>query len=336
MIKNKINNLIMKEAIKSFPNQLKFEPIIENEKDLTSTKKFIVCGMGGSHLAADLLKTWNPSLNLVIHHDYSLPVLADGLSNYLIIISSYSGNTEEAISGFHEAIAKKLPVACVSTGGKLLELAIKHKKPYIKIPNTGIEPRSALGFSTVSLLKLMKEEQALLEIKRTADIIDINKTEKEGKMLAKKLKDFTPIIYASTRNESVAYNWKIRFNETGKIPAFYNTFPELNHNEMVGFDGEKKTEKLLKNFYFIFLKDGTDHPRILLGMKILKEILEKKDLAVEILELEGKNVWEKVFSSLLIADWAAYYIAQQYGLKAQETEIINRFKNTMRERGKNL
>jgi len=326
----------MKEAIKDFIKQLKFEPIIENREKLISTKNFIVCGMGGSHLAADLLKAWSPSSNLVIHHDYGLPALSDNLNNYLIIISSYSGNTEEAIDGFNEAIAKKLPVACVSTGGKLLELAIKYKKPYIKIPDTGIEPRSALGFSIVSLLKLMKEEQALLEIKKIADDIDVDKAEKEGKILAGKLKNFIPIIYTSTRNEPIAYNWKIRFNETGKIPSFYNTLPELNHNEMVGFDGEKKTEKLLKNFYFIFLEDKTDHPRILLRMEILKEILKKKGFPIETLKLEGKNIWEKIFFCLLTADWTAYYTAQQYGLKARETEIIDRFKKTIKERGGEL
>jgi len=322
----------MEEAIKNFPKQLKFEPVIENKEALVSTKNFIVCGMGGSHLAADLLKIWNPSLNLVIHHDYGLPALTDSLNNYLIIISSYSGNTEEAIDGFNEAIDKKLHVACVCTGGKLLELAIEHKKPYIRMPDTGIEPRSALGFSMVSLLKLIKEEQALLEIKKIADSIDMDKAEKEGRILAEKLKNFIPIIYASTRNEPIAYNWKIRFNETGKIPSFYNTLPELCHNEMVGFDGEKKTKKLLKNFYFIFFEDKTDHPRIILRMEILKEILKKKGFPMEILKLVGKNVWEKIFLSLLIADWTAYYIAEQYGLKAQETEIINKFKNIMKER----
>lgn len=326
----------MKEAIKNFLNQLRFEPTIENKTALISNKNFIVCGMGGSHLAADLLKTWNPSLNLVIHHDYGLPALADKLNKYLIIISSYSGNTEEAIDGFNEAIAKKIPVACVSTGGKLLELAIKYKKPYIKMLDTGIEPRSALGFSIVSLLKIIKEEQALLEIKKIASSIDMDKAEKEGKILAEKLKNFIPIIYASTRNEPIAYNWKIRFNETGKIPSFYNTLPELNHNEMVGFDGEKKTEKLLKNFYFIFLEDKTDHPRILLRMEVLKEILKKKGFSMETLKLEGKNIWEKIFFSLLIADWTAYYIAEQYGLKAQETEIIDKFKNMIREKGGEL
>jgi glucose/mannose-6-phosphate isomerase len=301
----------MEKAIRNFSNQLRFEPIIENKEALISTKNFIVCGMGGSHLAADLLKTWNPSFNLIIHHDYGLPVLSNNLN---------------------KAIAKKLPVACISTDGKLLELAIEYKKPYIRIPDTGIEPRSALGFSIVSLLKLMKEEQALLEIKKIADSIDMDKAEKEGKILAGKLKNFTPIIYASTRNEPIAYNWKIRFNETGKIPSFYNTLPELNHNEMVGFDGEKKTKKLLKNFYFIFIEDKTDHPRILLRMEILKEILKKKGFPMVTLKLEGKNIWEKIFFSLLIADWTAYYIAEQYGLKAQETEIINRFKDIIKER----
>src|SRR3989344_1514552 len=319
----------MKEAIKNSKNQLRFEPIVENKEALTLTKNFIVCGMGGSHIAADLLKTWNPSLNLVIHHDYGLPVLADSLNNYLIIISSYSGNTEEAISSFNEAIAKNLSVACISTGGKLLELAIEHKKPYIKIPNTGIEPRSALGFSVVSLLKIMGEEQALLEIKKTAEILDMNKAEKEGKILAKKLKNFIPIIYSSTKNEPIAFNWKIRFNETGKIPSFINTFPELNHNEMVGLDGNNKTKKLTKHFYFIFLKDKTDHQRTVLRMDISKNIFEKKGFPVETLELEGKNIWEKIFSSLLVADWASYFTAQQYGLEAQETKIISKFKNTL-------
>ena len=323
----------MKKAIKNFPNQLRFEPTIENKEALILTKNFAVCGMGGSHLAADLLKIWNPAFNLVIHHDYGLPVLSGNLNNYLIIISSYSGNTEEVIDSFNEAINKKLQIACVSTGGKLLELAIEYKKPYIRIPDTGIEPRSALGFSIISLLKLMKEEQALLEIKKIAEVIDMDKAEKEGKILAKKLKNFTPIIYTSTKNEPIAYNWKIRFNETGKIPSFYNTFPELNHNEMVGFDGEKKTKKLLKNLYFIFIEDETDHPRILLRMDISKEILGKKGFSMETLKLEGENIWEKIFSSLLLADWTAYFIAQQYGLKAQETEIINKFKNIIRERG---
>ena len=321
----------MKEAIRNFPKQLKFEPKIENVENLRPAKKFIVSGMGGSHLAADLIKTYKPFFDVLIHHDYGLPAVSDDLKNYLTIISSYSGNTEEALDGFNQAISQNLPVAAVSIGGKLLELAKKYKKPYIQMPDTGIEPRSALGFSAVSILKLMGQENALSEIKNIS--FDMEKLKKEGQALAQRIKGHIPVIYTTTNNGPIGYNWKIRFNETGKIPAFYNTVPELNHNEMVGFDREGKSKKLSDNFYFIFLKDKNDHKRNLLRMEIMKEIYEEKGLTVEVLELEGKNTWEKIFTSLTMADWAAFYTAQIYKLEAQETAIITRFKNTIKERG---
>lgn len=324
----------MKEAIRDFIKQLKFKPIIENKENLISAKKFIVSGMGGSHLAADLIKTWQPSFDLIVHHDYGLPKASGDLKNYLITISSYSGNTEEALSGLEEAISKKLPLAAISIGGELLRLAKKYKKPYIQIPDTGIEPRSALGFSLISLLKIMGQEKALSEIKKIS--FNMNDLEQRGKELALRLKNYIPVIYTSTINGPIGYNWKTRFNETGKIPCFYNTVPELNHNEMVGFDREGESKKLSDNFYFIFIKDKNDHKRNSLRMDILKDIYQEKGLPVEIIELKGENIWEKIFSSLLLADWAAYYTAQIYKLEAQETEIITRFKGIIKQRGKML
>jgi len=322
----------MKQAIRDFSKQLKFSPKVENK--LACAKKFIVSGMGGSHLAADLVKAWNPAFDIIVHHDYGLPAISDSLKNYLTIISSYSGNTEEALDGFKQAISKKLPVAAISIGGELLKLAQKHKKPYIQIPDTGIEPRCALGFSMVSLLKIMGQEKALSEIKKAS--FNMLELEQKGKALAQRIKDHIPVIYTSTINGPIGYNWKIRFNETGKIPSFCNTVPEVSHNEIVGFDKEGESKKLSDNFYFIFIKDKTDHKRNLLRMDILKDIYEEKGLKVEIIELAGKNIWEKIFSSLLLADWAAYYTAQIYKLQAQETEIITRFKAIIKEKGGTL
>jgi len=319
----------MEKAIRSFPEQLKFKPKIKNS--LERKKKFIVSGMGGSHLAADLLKTYKPSLDLIVHHDYGLPKISGDLEDYLVIISSYSGNTEEALDGFNLAVKKNLSVACVSTGGELLELAEKYKKPYIKIPDTKIEPRSALGFSLVSLLKIMGERKAFLDIAKSAKNINMSNLRKKGMSLAKRLQGFIPIIYSSTLNESIAYNWKIRFNETGKIPSFCNSFPEINHNEMVGFDGGNKTKKLLKYFYFIFLRDEHDHPKVIVRMNILKDILKNKQFPVKILELNSNNFWEKVFSSLLLADWTSYFTAKNYGLEPEKTEIISEFKNKIKK-----
>jgi glucose/mannose-6-phosphate isomerase len=317
----------MKQAIRDFPKQLKFSPKIEN--DLPKAEKFVVSGMGGSHLAADLIKAWNPDFNITVHHDYGLPPEADDKS--LIIISSYSGNTEEALDGFNEAISRRLPVAAISVGGELLSLAEKYKKPFIRMPDTGIEPRSALGFSTVCLLKMMGQEKALSELKEVS--FDMTDLEHRGNVLAQKLHEHIPVVYTSTANGPIGYNWKIRFNETGKIPCFCNTVPEVNHNEMVGFDREGESGKLSNNFRFIFIRDKKDHKRNLLRMDILKDIYEEKGLKVEVLELAGRNIWEKIFNSLTLADWAAYYTAQFYKLEAQETAIITRFKGIIKEKG---
>ena len=223
----------MEEAILNFAKQFEYEPEIENADKLQKLEKFILVEMGGSHLQGELLKSVRPAFDLVVHRDYGLPELSESaLKNSLIIASSYSGNTEETISAFEEAIEKGYPVAASSIGGKLIELAKQHEVPYVQIPDTGIQPRSALGFTFKTLAKLTGQEEVLRDAATLASQLAPEEYEEKGKALAATLKGSVPVIYSSRRNESVAYNWKIKFNETGKVPAFYNVFPELNHNEM--------------------------------------------------------------------------------------------------------
>ncbi|MEK7451403.1 MAG: bifunctional phosphoglucose/phosphomannose isomerase [Patescibacteria group bacterium] len=321
------------EAIKNFPEQLKFEPEIKNAEKLIAAKTYIVAGMGGSNLATDLVKIGRPMLDIISHRDYGLPAIPDEkMKNSLIIAVSYSGNTEETIDAFKTALDRNLPVACIGVNGKLLELAEENKIPYVKIPDTGIQPRSAVGFMMIGLLKLMGLEDAIEEIKKTAERLDLTKTENDGKILAEKLNGKIPVVYSSSKNEAIAYNWKIRFNETGKTPAFYNVFPELNHNEMVSFDVQPPTEQLTNKFHFIFLKDNDDHQRIQLRMKILENLYRDKGLEVENYEIKGMNSWEKIFSSLLVADWASYYTAIAYGLNPEEVEMVEEFKKLLKEK----
>ena len=155
------------EAIKNFPEQLKFEPEIKNAEKLIAAKTYIVAGMGGSNLATDLVKIGRPMLDIISHRDYGLPAIPDEkMKNSLIIAVSYSGNTEETIDAFKTALDRNLPVACIGVNGKLLELAEENKIPYVKIPDTGIQPRSAVGFMMIGLLKLMGLEDAIEEIKK--------------------------------------------------------------------------------------------------------------------------------------------------------------------------
>ena len=322
----------MYEAIKNFNKQFLYEPEIENRETLEKKSSFVVVGMGGSALAPKLLKRWKPDLEIIIHGDYGLPELSDEkLKNKLIILSSYSGNTEEVIDAFKIATAKNLSLAVIATGGELLSLAVKNKVPYIKLPDTGIQPRSALGFSIKAFLKLIGEENALKEISKLAENLNPMDYEKEGKSLAERLKNYVPIIYTSTRNFPIAYNWKIKLNETGKIPAFYNVFPELNHNEMNSFDVKDSTKELSNKFYFIILKDGEDDPRILKRMEVLEKLYKSRNLKIETLELKEKNVWSKIFSSLILADWVAYYTALGYGLEPEQVPMVEEFKKLIVE-----
>lgn len=317
----------MQDAIKNFATQFAFNPKIANKQYLKKKKHVIVLGMGGSHLAADLILTSDPSMSLTVHSDYGLPSLPkQRLKESLIIASSYSGNTEEVLDGLRQARKLKLDTAIISVGGKLIELAKKHHIPYVLLPDTGIQPRSALGYCLLATLKLMKKEKMIQEAKLLEKTLDPNKLKTKGRLLAKKLKHRIPIIYASRTNQAIAYNWKIKFNETGKIPAFYNIFPELNHNEMTGFDVQPSSQHLSNDFSFIILKDTTDHTQIQKRMDVVKKLYKKRTLPVHDIPLEGKTVWEKIFTSLIIADWTALFTAQYYHLESEQVPMVATFK----------
>lgn len=317
----------MDQAIRDFPKQFEYEPVIENEDNLKRKKRFIVCGMGGSNLSAGLLKIVNPKLDIISHRNYGLPALAsEELEKYLVIVSSYSGNTEETIDAFNAALEKGLGLTAITTGGKLLELAQKNTVPYIQMPKTGIQPRSALGFALRTLLKLMGDEEGLCQTLALADSLDVADCEKQGKALAERFQGKIPVVYSSQRNEPIAYNWKVKFNETGKIPVFYNVFPELNHNEMTGFDTLSSAKPLSEKIHFIFLRDDQDDSRILKRMDATKKIYTDRGFGVEVLELTDNNPWQKIFTSLLVADWAAFYLARYYDADPEEVPMVEEFK----------
>ncbi|MEK7499247.1 MAG: hypothetical protein AAB649_01425, partial [Patescibacteria group bacterium] len=146
----------MRETIKNFPSQFSYAPEVIRGEKLGTYAHAVVAGMGGSGLSARLLKAWKPELSLSIHQDYNLPIISNEYNGKtLIIASSYSGNTEEVIDVFTKAIEKQIPVAVIATGGALVELAEKYQTPLILLPRTGIQPRSARGYSFMALLKML-------------------------------------------------------------------------------------------------------------------------------------------------------------------------------------
>lgn len=315
----------MRAAILNFTKQFEYNPVIENRTNFKGASSFLVAGMGGSHLAADLLTIWDPSLDVIVHKDYGLPPIPD-LPNRLFIAISYSGNTEETLDAYQEGVEKGLETLAISTGGKLLSLAQGRSVPYIKLPEGNLQPRLATGMILKALLLAMNKNKASGELTKLAQTLKPENHEQAGQELAKKLYESVPIIYSSTRNFALANNWKIKLNETGKIPAFANALPELNHNEMTGFDIQDKTRELSQRFHFILLSDKNDHPKIQKRMAVLKTLYEKRNLKVSVVELEGESVFEKIFSSLILGDWTSYYTAIQYSVDPEQVPMVEEFK----------
>jgi glucose/mannose-6-phosphate isomerase len=326
----------MREIILDFPKQ--FEVGFEAGQKIEFLKrKFenaIICGMGGSALPGSLLQLFARNLNLkfhnfFVHRDYNLPNFAN--KNSLIFTISYSGNTEETISAFKEAISKNLKVISISSGGKLKELSQKFKTQFIEIPS-GLPPRMALGylFSALfsALIKLKIVPDFKKEILALKEKLKPEKFEKEGQEIAQFLLYKIPLIYSSSSYRELARIWKINFNENSKVPAFFNYFPELNHNEMTGVGEAKKNYR--KIFRAIILKEKSDNPRNKKRMKILAEIFKERGIESKILNLKGKNIFEKVFSSILLSYFSSFYLAKLQNIDPVPVKLVEEFKQKMK------
>jgi len=289
-------------------------------------KNVIVCGIGGSALPANILNSLaTPSVPFYIHRDYNLPSAANRDS--LIICASYSGNTEETVSAMQEAIGKGFKVIAIATGGKIEEMSKQNNIPMAKIP-AGIQPRSATGYLFSAMAMILANcgitNNLSEDILRTAeDLAKMNPMlEKEGKVLAKKIGKKIPVVYASNNLKNVARIWKIKFNENSKIPAFYNCFPELNHNEMVGFTNKKLGETL----HVLIIKDNEDHPRITKRMQLTAILLKKKGVKIDFIETKEGPLMLRVFSSLILGDWTSYYLALNNKIDPTPVAMVEEFK----------
>ncbi|MBI5139983.1 MAG: bifunctional phosphoglucose/phosphomannose isomerase [Candidatus Vogelbacteria bacterium] len=318
---------MIENNIKDFNKQFGFRPKTDNINNLKVLSDIVVGGMGGSHLSADLLKIFRPDLNLRVHSDYGLPAFVRG-SETLFIASSYSGNTEETLNFAEEVISGNLPLAVVASGGKLLEMAKIHNLLYIVLPS-GLQPRMAVGYSFVAFVTMLGEKELLTEVYDLENTLRPEMLEEKGRDLAKKLSRKISLIYSSRDNFPLAYIWKIKLNELGKMPAFCNFLPELDHNEIVGFDNLGAVERLKDDFHIIFLKSGDEHPRILKRMELTKKLLDARLPDVSIIELDGKSKLEKIFNSIILVDWISFHVAKLNGADPERVNIIEDLKREL-------
>lgn len=315
----------MKKVIEDFPHQLKESFKISKEIEKKAFKNVVICGLGGSALPGEIIRYLYRNIPLYIQRDYGLPKEAD--KNSLVICISYSGNTEETISALKESLKKRLVTVGISTGGEIEKIC--KNIPHIKIPS-GIQPRSATGYLFIAAYKALVSANIIKnnekEISKATNLLKKERQEVKGKKLSEKIKNKIPIIYASRDLNFLARIWKIKFNENSKVPSFFNYFPELNHNEMVGFTNKEKN----KNFFAIILKDEKDKKENIKRMEVFSKIMKFKKLDSIIVEVKGENKIYKIFSSIILGDWASYYLALLHNVDPTPVKIIEEFKKKIK------
>lgn len=328
---NPLDKFNMKLIIQSFPAQLTEELAVSGTLPHYKPSSIILCALGGSALPGNIIGSYfqemGINLPLMIHRDYGLPRTIS--ENPLVICVSYSGNTEETLSAFKEALEKKLKVVAVSSGGQLEIMAKDNNIPWIKIPR-GIQPRCATGYLFQAMVNILHFCGCFLapDFKTLADELSQQdkKLEEEGKNLSEKINGNILLIYASSRFKHIARLWKIKFNENSKTPAFYNYFPELNHNEMMSFSNAPH-----EKFCAIILRSTEDHPRNLKRMRLSAEILQEKGITTNFVDIPTGNYLSAVFQALILGDWTSYYLALKKNIDPSPVEIGEEFKKKMKE-----
>lgn len=333
----------MWELLDRFPQQIEDAVAIAEAARLPRLKSrvssIVVSGLGGSAIGGDLLRTYlaeELSVPFVVNRHYFLPEFVS--SNSLVVISSYSGNTEETIAAHDDAIKRKAQVLCITSNGETESLARKNGHPLIKIPK-GYPPRAALGYSFFTILitlsrlgcvkskaKEIRETIVLLK-RKSATYTKFRSSSNEALRIARFLKGKLPVIYSATENlDSVNLRWRTQLAENAKVLAFGNILPEMNHNELVGW---KVLRSLMKEIAVVFLRDRKEHPRVRVRLDLTRSIVSKYTPHVVEIQSEGKSRLARMFSLVYLGDWVSYYLALLNGEDPTPVEVIDYLKTEL-------
>ena len=310
-------------VLQDFPEQCKEAVKLAKVSVKGKFSSICVCGMGGSGIGGDLLKSLVNNIPIYPVHGYKLPSYVD--KKCLVIAVSFSGNTEETLSCYKEAKKKKMKVISITSGGKLADL----DKNAIIIPKDkypDFQPRSAIGYLFLTMVAALSKNKiipsqsgALAEVNK---ILNPKLCSKQGFLLAQKLKNKIPVFYASEELGAAAYRIKTAVNENAKQPSFYHIFPEMNHNEINGF--KRNTSKLA----IVFLRDKKDNKAIIRRMDITKKLIKSNVKTVD-LEVHGKNLLARMMYSIYVGDFISYYLALMNRLDPTPVPVVEELKKKL-------
>jgi glucose/mannose-6-phosphate isomerase len=276
-------------------------------------------------------------INVEVRKAYGIPeVTAQRKPKCLFI--SYSGNTEETVEAVNDAIKYDLDWSVISSGGRLLELAIEHNKPFVKVPD-GLQPRAAFGLMTKAVMHYVSPDIGVdyLEICNQAgnylNEILANQSENElisqALQISQEINSKTSVIYGGTPlTYLVAQRWKTQINENAKSKAFVGYMPEVHHNEILSWEANKDGSK--KDYQLLFLRSSKENSQISKRFELTKEIIGDKVDISEIENISSKNIISDLFHLTLIGDLVSVYMADNLNIDPYDITSIEKLKKLLK------
>ena len=319
-------------------SQLRLDMQVSGAVTFGHVHTIVYAGMGGSALAGQMVHTW-PKLSkpFELVRDYTLPAYVDG--NTLCVVSSYSGNTEEALSALEDAERKGAQIAVIASGGKLEEIATQKNYPMIRLPKVD-QPRYAMLSNFKALLIILEKagvcagDQVFPELSKAADFTEasiaawlptVPTANNTAKQLAQELLGKSVVIYGGPNQFPAAYKWKISVNENAKQIAWAGELPEFNHNEFLGW-----TEQPLdKPYAVIDLRSDLEHPRVQKRFEVSARMLSGKRPEPIVVQAQGDSVLEHLLWTIAYGDFVSIYLGLLNGLNPAPVDLVEAFKKEL-------
>ena len=317
----------MRKYLNQFINQLKEALVIGDNTAFNNPNKQIdnvlICGLGGSGIAGVMIsKLFASHINvpIIMNNDYDIPAFVG--KNTLVIVSSYSGNTEETLSSMEKAIEKGAEIACITSGGQVKEIAEANNWNVIVLPG-GNPPRACFAYSIVSQHFIFENYNLIDKTwrKDVASAINLLESQQESILtiadeVATKLIDKVTVVYSSDEYQGVAVRFCQQIAENSKMLCWNNKFPEMNHNEIVGWCKENK------QLAVVFLEFDDDFHRIQKRMDLTKDVVMEHASSVSSIKAVGESKLEKVLYQVYLTDWVTVLNAEKRDVDSIEIEAI--------------
>ncbi len=311
--------------------------------DYPKPDTIVVAGMGGSGIGGELLKDWGRdrvAVPIDACKEYSLPAYAN--ENTLVLVVSYSGETEETLSSLTDAIKRKCMIACISSGGPLHEFAEKLGVPHLLVPS-GMAPRATLPYLFLPLITTLERIGLVAnvdaEVSEATGILKQISSENSpeetsdhnlSKKMALGIDGTVPVVYGFGFYRTVAQRLKTQFNENSKNPAKWEFFPELNHNEIVGWEQAKEYARC---FSAIFIRDDEEPLEIRQRIEATKGLMNRNVRKLLDVHSRGESRLAKMTSVICTGDFVSVYLAILRGVDPTPVKTISLLKRKLEQTG---